>query len=669
MRCTSPTTHSVSSTHVSALPASCPDRWRRLLALTALVAVVPGCDASNERTAALLPPQALTAAQCDHYQVDGRVTICHATGSATNPLVVLRISELACINTHADHPNDRIAVDGSCGPEACLPVDAPCDPTVPCCDGLACVAGVCSDVDECLLDNGGCEQACSNTVGGFACSCDNGYALQPDGWSCTDVCDPVATPFGGGTGTTLDPFRICSRVHLANVGTASAANFRQVVDLDLGDAPFPPVGSDTVGLAGDYDGQGHVIRNLTWHDEVTTGTVALFRSIGVTGRVHDLHLIDVDLKGNNLVGALVGFNWGSIRDVSVSGSVSARGCVGGVAAKQEKLGDTDPEITRATVVATIFSAATGDRIINVEPASAEKDDCGAAGVVSTLIGGVVDGCEVDADIRYDPAGPGHAVPWTWAGGIAGYARRNSLIQNCTTYGSVTGKYQVGGIVGGFEGNAAARGIVDSTSFAEVHGEYRVGGLAGLMRKPTIRSWAFGDVVGDSAVGGLIGDHLADRVSASFAAGEVSGRTLVGGLIGWQENWDGNSLVEDSYAVGSVFVTTDGAAGGLVGWADGIVERCYAAAPAVAGSTNGFAFTGGGSAPITNSYFHDNGAVPAQTVPGVSGLSSASMQQSSSFAGFAFGTTWVMPSLNPLSPGSLRMPVLAWQCGRSGVVCP
>ena len=42
-----------------------------------------------------------------------------------------------------------------------------------------------ADIDECSLDNDGCEHNCINTVGSFFCSCNTGYALTLDGKNCT----------------------------------------------------------------------------------------------------------------------------------------------------------------------------------------------------------------------------------------------------------------------------------------------------------------------------------------------------------------------------------------------------------------------------------------------------------------------------------------------------
>ena len=40
------------------------------------------------------------------------------------------------------------------------------------------------DIDECDLDNGGCDQICTNAEGSFKCSCEPGYALAPNNRSC-----------------------------------------------------------------------------------------------------------------------------------------------------------------------------------------------------------------------------------------------------------------------------------------------------------------------------------------------------------------------------------------------------------------------------------------------------------------------------------------------------
>ena len=139
---------------------------------------------------------ALTAAQCDYFDVHGKVRICHATGSSSHPFTVLNISDNACINAHANHAGDYVAVgDPTCHGGGCLPVGAPVDATVPCCDGLATVGGVCTDLcagvtctasDACHVA-GTCDAAtgvCSNPVVADGAACSDGDACS-SGDTCT----------------------------------------------------------------------------------------------------------------------------------------------------------------------------------------------------------------------------------------------------------------------------------------------------------------------------------------------------------------------------------------------------------------------------------------------------------------------------------------------------
>jgi len=42
----------------------------------------------------------------------------------------------------------------------------------------------CEDSNECAVNNGGCEHVCQDTVGSYVCSCDPGYALSDNQFSC-----------------------------------------------------------------------------------------------------------------------------------------------------------------------------------------------------------------------------------------------------------------------------------------------------------------------------------------------------------------------------------------------------------------------------------------------------------------------------------------------------
>ncbi len=50
-----------------------------------------------------------------------------------------------------------------------------------------------SDYDECDINNAGCQQNCHNTDGGYYCSCNQGYVISDDHYSCNgkQIASPV----------------------------------------------------------------------------------------------------------------------------------------------------------------------------------------------------------------------------------------------------------------------------------------------------------------------------------------------------------------------------------------------------------------------------------------------------------------------------------------------
>ncbi|GLH16386.1 Dorsal-ventral patterning protein tolloid [Gryllus bimaculatus] len=43
-----------------------------------------------------------------------------------------------------------------------------------------------TDIDECAINNGGCQHECRNTIGSYACSCHNGFILHDNGHDCKE---------------------------------------------------------------------------------------------------------------------------------------------------------------------------------------------------------------------------------------------------------------------------------------------------------------------------------------------------------------------------------------------------------------------------------------------------------------------------------------------------
>ena len=54
-----------------------------------------------------------------------------------------------------------------------------------------------SDIDECSEGTSGCSQLCTNTIGNYTCTCDNGYQLTNDDHTCTDIDECTVNNNGG----------------------------------------------------------------------------------------------------------------------------------------------------------------------------------------------------------------------------------------------------------------------------------------------------------------------------------------------------------------------------------------------------------------------------------------------------------------------------------------
>jgi len=110
-------------------------------------------------------------------------------------------------------------------------------------------------------------------------------------------------------------------------GQDGSLKFRLKSDLDLGDEPnfYIPY------LAGEFDGNGHRISNLSFHFDFV-GQVGLFGYVASGGKVSEVGAknINVTVTGGGQVGGLVGGNSGSVSNSYSSGSVTGNSWVGGL---------------------------------------------------------------------------------------------------------------------------------------------------------------------------------------------------------------------------------------------------------------------------------------------------------------------------------------------------
>jgi filamentous hemagglutinin family protein len=235
-----------------------------------------------------------------------------------------------------------------------------------------------------------------------------------------------------------------------------------------------------------------------------------------------------------------------------------------------------------------------------------------------------------------------------AGVLVGTVSTGAVVRNSFTTGSVNSTFtRVGGLVG----------LVEQ------------GFITGSYSKATVSTTAIGALV---SAGGLVGNFMIGSIANSFATGSVTANgEQVGGLIGYADpdyysvsfGSMGNSIT-NSYALGNVSGTRS--VGGLIGrviynagapltltnnYANGSVTGNLAT------SNAGLIGSGSNSIIRTGNYWNTtssgqlNGMGNAN-VAGITGLSTAQMQDKTNFTGFEFTTNpvWFMPTAGtPLTP--------------------
>lgn len=246
--------------------------------------------------------------------------------------------------------------------------------------------------------------------------------------------------FAGGDGTAENPYQIATAKQLVAVRNDLAAHYVLNNDIDLsGYSSWNPIGDAVYSFSGSFDGNGHVIRNMTIEVQTSDSYLGLF-GYASGAKLTNVVLEDATIRGtlstgNHQVALLVGKTSKTtfkttLSDCTVSGSIQ--------------------------LVANDTSLAIG-------------------GIVGQTEGAVIENCVNRAEITLAEES---TATYLYCGGIAGSAW--SDISACDNYGKITGvsnaSIWVGGIVG--DGGAVSHcrnyGKVSARSNLET---YTVAGIA------------------------------------------------------------------------------------------------------------------------------------------------------------------------------------------------
>ena len=552
-------------------------------------------------------------------------------------------------------------------------------------------------------------------------ACDRAYDLYVKATGeeppCLETCDSSPeSAIGGGDGSAEDPFLICAPHHLLFVND-NPAFFKLMAELDLTGYPHAPI-----NVVGDFEGNGFSINHFTYVAVApATVCVGLFAKVGPGAEVRNLNVGDVNVQGGTLIsGGVVGLLYGTLNNVSVSGVV--KGVPNGPVYLGQRLGGLVGEVTRGGVVtnctADVAVFADSESGGAVGSSQGTVTDTTASGDVTgrRLIGGLVG---ANYTTISGSSATGNVIARAGrGGGLLGH--NQGIVTHATASGNVSGAEDIGGAVGANYGT-----IQDSSASGDVAWTaspgYDVGGFAGRSWGTTAlieRCSATGDATGTLIVGGFVASSQNGVVRESFATGDVTGRNRVAGFIG---DSSGLALAENCYAHGSVSATNLGGyskfnTGGFLGGGWKLVPTAitsFAAPRAVllAGKpfhafSGGMYCTGSGGCPakkdltpvwVDNIYLGQNdgcfetpqttlnvdltwwGGDGVSVLPGMSPVSlcdtTNDVRDRASYpASWDFEQVWIFPSQNPRDPwaaagGPAVLPVLRWQCGRDGVVCP
>ncbi len=402
----------------------------------------------------------------------------------------------------------------------------------------------------------------------------------------------IATAFddNNNKGSSIsNPIEIASAEQLAhlakqvNAGKNFAGKyFKLTADINLSGREWTPIGwfgddydDNSMRFCGSFYGDGHKIEKLA----ITKGSdySGLFGACGTGAYIEKLNIVDCYVKGKMIVGGLAGelIN-ASLSECTVSGSIIASNeCVGGI------VGINNGTIVNCQTSAEVFgnsndtgglAGASGDRMMGV------VDNCKATGSVTGywnvggLVGrssGVISNSQASGDVNGEE----------WVGGMVGWTDKG-MITFCQATGIVKGFFDVGGLIGfsGYQNSTIQVSNCHATGkvIGNGAGNYCIGGLVGYSGGIINNCYATGTVDGEESIGGLIGEH-GGKTTNSYASGNVKGSFDIGGLIGFNGFPGSLTVVEDCYAAGSVtgYRVFNYGIGGLAGYSGGAINKCYA----------------------------------------------------------------------------------------------
>jgi hypothetical protein len=337
---------------------------------------------------------------------------------------------------------------------------------------------------------------------------------------------PAQGKYGGGTGEPNEPYLIYNAEQMNAIGTDSNdwdRNFKLMAHIDLG--KFTGTEYNLIGyyyyqggwhmlpFTGTFDGNGHSIRNFTYHDRNRDG-VGIFGYVGPGSEVKNVYVEDANTAGWYYVGLLVGLNEGTVSNCRAIGVVLGEENVGGLVGMNE--------------INSIIENCSTDVVIEIR----NNDYAFAVGGLvgynfyGTVTNSFANGCIKGSMETY------------YTGGLAGF-HRGGKITNCYADVPASGLWYIGGLIGNNEGD-----VNSCYSTGDVNCVVNGGGLIGRNKQQVFNCYATGNVYAEEHAGGLIGWDIWGGAKNCYSIGVVRGNQYVGGFVG--NEYKDNSIFQSCF---------------------------------------------------------------------------------------------------------------------------
>ncbi|MGA2093665.1 MAG: hypothetical protein ABSH16_09700 [Sedimentisphaerales bacterium] len=295
-----------------------------------------------------------------------------------------------------------------------------------------------------------------------------------------------AATYSGGSGTAGDPYLISNAADLNTLGATSAdwsKCFKLTADINLSaytGTQYKIIGNSTPQFTGSFDGDGHIIRNLTYTTTAATSYVGLFGDTNGAS-IKNLGLEDVNIyAGGGRTGCLAGEqDYGTITSCYSTGSVNSNSAssyayTGGLVGYQFR-GAITSSYSSSSVICTAKSPAISGGLVGWLDDSSITSSCSTGNIVATststnayaggLVGtttpydgfGNISSCYSKGNVVSVSYGPSGTTVDVFAGGLVAVCEAN--VVNCYSTGQVSaaGNHLVfkGGLIAFKDGTVTA----------------------------------------------------------------------------------------------------------------------------------------------------------------------------------------------------------------------